>query len=227
MWIHPLRLTVTAFALLPCVIVAAPTYENFEDGTVLVSNNKHGLEKRSIYFQNWSGCEDPQKNEIINAWKNMLEMANKIKDKIDFEEIVARDFFGDPKQITIQYQESIRRLIKHVSTWTFGSVFAWHMDMICDDFRRKEFIKRNHGNEAFGCPPGTAEEDHYKCKYLLAGGVGQSPELPCPAVASRPWVEPWRCLYFSCYKLVEIAPTPLSPRPSFLSHRLDFKVFKR
>lgn len=95
----------------------------------------------------------------------MVDMANDIKSKIDFDDEVARDFLGDPEKNT-KYQDSIRLLIQDVSTWTFGNFFPWYLEMSCDDRERKYIIKKNHGDESFGCPKGTAKEDYYKCECL-------------------------------------------------------------
>ncbi|PVH93470.1 hypothetical protein DM02DRAFT_733103 [Periconia macrospinosa] len=161
-----LRLATTAIALLPYVTVAAPMDQTLTDGSVLITNGQHGLEKRAVFLTKFSGCDPGQKDNITDAWRNMVDMAEKIKSKIDFKEQVARDFFGDPK-LNEKHQNDITLLIQGVTGWHFGAVFPWTLEISCDDPDRREFIaslKRNGGDEASACPRNTSPADYYKCQ---------------------------------------------------------------
>lgn len=104
---------------------AVPASTPYDDTTVSVEQARENLEKRSIYFTGWKGCNQEQQDNVTLAWNQMLSMANRIKGNIVFSEQVsfqayvnpeqssdpqaqmAVDFLGDPARNS-EYQDNIR-----------------------------------------------------------------------------------------------------------------------
>ncbi|KAM6514037.1 hypothetical protein FALCPG4_015217 [Fusarium falciforme] len=167
-----------ALSFLPGLVNAAPavTIERHENGSVTygmdyTDDDGNVLGKRMVYFE-FEGCDGQQTDDIYNAWKSMLEMAELIKDKVNFNERVAIDYLGPPSR-NKDHQEIFKGqtrapskcrlgclllldLIKSVATWRLGSGLDWRLLMTCNDPIRMS------GGEAL-CPHGTSREDYYKC----------------------------------------------------------------
>ncbi|KAM0417190.1 hypothetical protein ACHAPT_012827 [Fusarium lateritium] len=153
----------TAIAFLPSLVYAAPTAVYHEDGSVDIvadsTDDNGNVVKRNIKLD-FTGCDDIQQADITGSWRSMLEMGDAIKDKVDFNEKVAKDFLGDPSRNKAN-QNDIRELIKSVVTWQLGGVFNWHLRMRCDDPNRK--TKQAGQKFPVGCPDGALEQDFEKC----------------------------------------------------------------
>ncbi|KAF2728814.1 hypothetical protein EJ04DRAFT_581062 [Polyplosphaeria fusca] len=164
---HILISGLVALSALSSVVHSAPSYVRHEDGTVVFtvehrSEDGNGdVEKRRIWLNQWVGCSSDQQQQITDSWKSMLQMAEQIKGKIDFDEAVARDFLGDSKKNSAQ-QKVIRGLIEHVTTWQLGGVLDWHLAMYCNDYLKKRADIGAAPGE--GCPGKTLPEDYDKCR---------------------------------------------------------------
>ncbi|WAO94379.1 Hypothetical protein NCS54_01196000 [Fusarium falciforme] len=172
-----------AISFLPSLVHAAPApiVERREDGSVAIGiehtdDNGNVLGKRNVVLQDFIGCGD-WKEDIIAAWESMLSMGALIKDKMDFNEPVAKDYLGDPSR-NKGSQDAIKKLIQSVVTWRLGEgVLDWKLQMRCDDINRK--IAAIGATFPQGCPtnPGAREDkdQYYKCesacwKYRQFGG---------------------------------------------------------
>ncbi|KAM0413567.1 hypothetical protein ACHAPT_013656 [Fusarium lateritium] len=192
MLVNPLLLAATAaVSLLPSLVDAAPiaTVVHHEDGSVVIgidSTDNHGnvLGKRNVVLESFAGCEVDQKESIIGSWRSMLEMAALIKDKVNFNEQVARDYLGDPS-LNKGYQNAITVLIGSVGTWELGSGFlGWRLQMRCDDIERKR--QQQDQRFPYRCPEGTKEEDWEKCKSRCWQAVSTRGDDDVPRVFWKP-----------------------------------------
>lgn len=95
----------TALISLLQVSVARPTTVYNQDGSVEMSVEGRDLVKRKIRFLGWNSCGDgpgSQKQQVIDAWINMLDMAGKVKGNINFEERVCGPDTPSTKELANQ-----------------------------------------------------------------------------------------------------------------------------
>ena len=102
MLVKSLLFTATAaLSLIPSLASAGPIVVRHEDGTIEFAqdhpNENNELITRKIWLHGFTGCTDVQKHLIETSWKQMLNMAEKVKGKVNFDEKVAVDFLGNPK----------------------------------------------------------------------------------------------------------------------------------
>ncbi|KAI8710394.1 hypothetical protein NCS52_01575900 [Fusarium sp. LHS14.1] len=184
MLVNSLLLTATAaISLLPSLVYAAPApaVVYHEDGSVELvvdSTDDDGnvVAKRNVFLESFTGCSKDQEASIVGSWRSMLEMAAKIKDKVDFNEQVAKDFLGDPSR-NKDDQDMIKKLINSVGTWQLGGRINWHLQMQCDDPNRKK--KQRGASFPDGCPTGAKKEDFEKCasRCWRSAGTGDNGEV--------------------------------------------------
>lgn len=106
MLLNTALLSAAAVSFFPGPVLAAPSPPSvvdpiyLENGDVEFRGDYVGedniLIKRKVQLTSFKGCTDVQQFNIVNAWQTMLNMADKIKDKVNFDEEVAVDFLGHP-----------------------------------------------------------------------------------------------------------------------------------
>ncbi|KAH8170203.1 hypothetical protein LIA77_10747 [Sarocladium implicatum] len=165
MLVKSLLFTATAaLSLVPSFASAGPLVTRHEDGTIELSqdhpNDKNELVTRRIWLHGFTGCTDVQKYVIETSWKQMLNMAEEIKGKVNFDEKVAVDFLGNPKH-NKNKQGDIRAMIDSVASWQLGGRIDWHLKMTCHDPNRR--LKLVGASFPDGCPKGAKKEDYDKC----------------------------------------------------------------
>ncbi|KAI8718084.1 hypothetical protein NCS52_00886400 [Fusarium sp. LHS14.1] len=126
-----LLLTATAaISFLPGHVNAAPavTIERHENGTVTygmdyTEDDGNVLGRRRVIFQ-FEGCSDPQVRDIYGAWNSMLDMAGVIKDKVNFNEDVAKDYLGHPSRNN-EYQQIFKGQTPSLEDRKRGDYINW------------------------------------------------------------------------------------------------------
>ncbi|KAF2006226.1 hypothetical protein P154DRAFT_615570 [Amniculicola lignicola CBS 123094] len=154
---HFRSLAASAIALLLVTpTFAYPVLEESPDTLVNITERQDGVDPLAVRF-NFIGCDADQQTAINDAWKHLVTIGNAVDFDIDWTSQAAIDFLGGAK--SAKYQYHIQKVIRNLHTWNGdGTIFAWKMDMHCDDYQRPAI------DPTRDCPPGTNQADYFKCK---------------------------------------------------------------